>query len=68
VCCGQTGAQVSCNDDNPTTINCRGTGGDMNNYGARIQVAVPRGVATVIMDDFSATSGLRYTLRHQVQP
>jgi hypothetical protein len=65
---GQTNAAVACNDDGPGTVNCRGTGGDTNNWGARIQATVPRGVATVIMDDRIAPSGLRYTLRHQIAP
>ena len=65
---GNTNAQVTCNDDGPGTVNCRGTGGDTMNYGARIQAAVPRGVATVIVDDVATSSGLTYTLRHQIAP
>ena len=65
---GQTGDEVECNDDGPSTLNCRGTGGDSANFGPRLNgVEVPRGIAGVFIDSRgTGGSGMNYSMRHDV--
>jgi hypothetical protein len=65
---GQTGAEVACNDDGPSTLNCRGTGGDSANFGARLgDISIPRGVGAVFIDSRGfGGSGMRYAMSYDV--
>ncbi len=63
---GSTGAEIGCNDDGSAT-DCQGTGGDTANYGSRISVAVPRGVATVINDERARANGMTYRMFYNIQ-
>jgi hypothetical protein len=73
---GQTGGEVACNDDGGSMggTSCAGTApapamsGDTAAYGSRLNdVAVPRGIAAVIVDERVGGSGMSYTLRHIVR-
>jgi hypothetical protein len=65
---GQTGSEVTCNDDGPSMggTNCQGTGGDTANYGSRLNnVVVPRGINAVFVDERvggTTPQGMRYTV------
>ncbi len=64
----QTGSDVTCNDDGPSTANCVGTGGDAMPYGARLaDVTVPRGLNALFVDSRTGASGMTYTLRYTVR-
>lgn len=65
---GQTGMEVSCNDDGGAGLNCRGTDGDSANFGARLgDITVPRGINAVFVDSRgSAGSGMRYSMSYDV--
>lgn len=64
----QTGSDVTCNDDGPSTANCVGTGGDTRPYGARLaNVTVPRGLNALFVDSRTGASGMAYTLRYTVR-
>ena len=65
---GQTGAEVACNDDGPSTLNCRGTGGDSANFGARLDmISIPRGIGAVFIDSRGlGGTGMRYSMSYDV--
>ncbi|MBL8684761.1 MAG: hypothetical protein JNK05_36630 [Myxococcales bacterium] len=69
-----TNAELACNDDGMTmgAIDCRGTGGDMAQFGARLgSVATARGMHAIFVD--SRTGGdativqMDYTMRYAVR-
>ena len=71
---GATGAELVCNDDGMTmgAIDCRGTGGDTMQYGARINdVAASRGLHAIYVDSRTggdaAIASMDYTLRYAVR-
>lgn len=61
-----TGREVQCNDDGGAAYNCRGTGGDAQNYGARIEAPMPRGLNALVVDERERDNGLVYTLRYRI--
>jgi hypothetical protein len=72
----RTGAEVTCNDDGGSTApsDCRGyIGSDTNSldtvhWGSRINnVAVPRGLNAVFVDERTAGSGMYYQLRYTIR-
>lgn len=64
----QTGSDVTCNDDGPSTANCVGTGGDTLPFGSRLaSVTVPRGLNALFVDSRTGASGMAYTLRYTVR-
>lgn len=64
----QTGADVTCNDDGPSTSNCVGTGGDTRPFGSRLaSVTVPRGLNALFVDSRTGGPGMAYTLRYTVR-
>jgi hypothetical protein len=36
--------------------------------GPRLSARIPRGIAAVIVDELRASSGMRYTMRHRIEP
>ncbi len=65
---GETGAEVACNDDGPSTLNCTGTGGDSANFGSRItSSAVNRGINAIFIDSRgTGGSGMNYSMRYSI--
>ncbi|MBP6829236.1 MAG: hypothetical protein KA978_00550 [Deltaproteobacteria bacterium] len=64
---GLTGAQVQCNDDGGDAYNCRGTGGDTQNYGSRISAPMPRGISALVVDERLTRNGMNYTLHYELR-
>jgi hypothetical protein len=64
---GLTGAQVQCNDDGGDAYNCRGTGGDTQNYGSRISAPMPRGISALVVDERLTRNGMNYTLHYEAE-
>lgn len=64
----QTGSDVTCNDDGPSTSNCVGTGGDTRPFGSRLaSVTVPRGLNALFVDSRTGGPGMTYSLRYTVR-
>ena len=61
-----TGREALCNDDGGPTSDCRGTGGDGQNYGARLEAPMPRGLNALVVDERERENGLVYTLRYRI--
>jgi len=64
---GQSGAEVACNDDGPSTANCVGTNEQSSGLqrGARIDFSTfPRGIGTVFMDGLNNSTGMSYRMSH----
>ena len=53
-------------DDGGLAFNCRGTGGDAQNYGARLEAPMPRGLNALVVDERERDNGLVYTLRYRI--
>ncbi len=69
---GQSGAEVTCNDDGGTMggTACAGTGtgADTSAYGSRLNnVTVPRGINAVFVDERVGGSGMTYRLAYTVR-
>jgi hypothetical protein len=72
---GQSGMDVSCNDDGMSmgATDCRGPDGATTTllapqFGSRLNnVVAPRGINAVFVDERSGGSGMQYTLRYQVR-
>jgi hypothetical protein len=65
----QTNTEVLCNDDGWSTggTACEGTGGDLAQYGSRLDAAsLPRGLNAVVIDDRSGNAEMLYNLAYSV--
>lgn len=71
----QTGAQVACNDDGMSmgATDCRGALGlfgplDSAQYGSRLNaVVVPRGIATLVIDNRNTANGMWYVAPYELR-